>query len=248
MMTALHASPVGPHVAASARYALYFAPAPDTVWHRLGSAWLGRDAYRDLSVSTPGPRAPEPSWLREVTRVPRHYGWHATLKAPFRLAAGTTLADLERELEGYCGAQHAFQLPHMDVRRLGDFLALVPVGTHAPTERIAAECVQRFDRYRAPPSAEEIARRLAGRLDFVERGLLERWGEPFVLERFRFHFTLTGPLSGGDDRLVPALLDHACEHFRDVRRTPLSFDAITLFEQPAPERPFTVRTRVQFGR
>ena len=45
-----------------------------------------------------------------------------------------------------------------------------------------------------PPA--ELARRRAGGLTPRQDELLQRWGYPFVLEEFRFHMSLTGPLSG----------------------------------------------------
>src|SRR3546814_10343953 len=42
---------------------------------------------------------------------------------------------------------------------LDGFLALVPSGPSDALEALAAGCVQRFERFRAPPSALELARR-----------------------------------------------------------------------------------------
>ena len=51
-----------------------------------------------------------------------------------------------------------------------------------------------LDGFRAPPPPEELARRRAAGLDAVEEANLRRWGYPYVLDRFRFHMTLTGPV------------------------------------------------------
>ena len=58
---------------------------------------------------------------------------------------------------------------------------------------LAGVCVIGLDRFRAPPTPEEIARR-GPRPDPVARAHLARWGYPWVLDRFRFHMTLTGAL------------------------------------------------------
>ncbi|TXN22669.1 DUF1045 domain-containing protein, partial [Methylobacterium sp. WL19] len=69
-----------------ARYALYFTPAPSSALAAFGDAILGA-----------GP-APGPDALRAIlaanTAEPRVYGFHATLKAPMRLAPDATEADL----------------------------------------------------------------------------------------------------------------------------------------------------------
>ena len=70
----------------SARYALYLAPPADSELWRFGSRVIGRDAASGVDISgfaLEGWSAPD--W-RAATQEPRRYGFHATLKAPFRLA------------------------------------------------------------------------------------------------------------------------------------------------------------------
>ncbi|TVQ39233.1 MAG: hypothetical protein EA356_01915, partial [Geminicoccaceae bacterium] len=71
------------------RQAIYFAPAPTTDLHRFASAWLGRDAYTGEVLSQPLVEGIRAERLHALTASPRRYGFHATLKAPFRLADGT---------------------------------------------------------------------------------------------------------------------------------------------------------------
>ena len=62
------------------RYAVYYAPRPGPFADRAAS-WLGWDAARGATV-------PHPSWpditLDGLTAEPRRYGFHGTLRAPFR--------------------------------------------------------------------------------------------------------------------------------------------------------------------
>ena len=69
-------------VEALARVALYWAPAVDDPLHRLGSAWLGRDAETGASIAQPSIPGLD---LPALTADPRRYGLHATLKPPFHL-------------------------------------------------------------------------------------------------------------------------------------------------------------------
>ena len=62
------------------RYAIYFAPPPGSLFHTLGSRWLGRDAFTGEQLEQPA----EPG-LSAVTGDPRRYGFHATMKPPFAL-------------------------------------------------------------------------------------------------------------------------------------------------------------------
>jgi hypothetical protein len=111
-------------------------------------------------------------------------------------------------------------------------------------EALAAGCVEAFDGFRQPASEEEMARRRATGLSPCQDALLLRWGYPYVMEEFRFHMTLTGPLAEGDlDRAEAVLEDLFAEQFG--RR--LQVCDICLFEQPGPDAPFRVLSRHPFS-
>jgi ribose 1,5-bisphosphokinase len=193
----------------SPRYALYFAPDTGSAWHAFGEAALTGDA--------------------------RRYGFHATLKAPFRLAPGARLEPLLAGLDAWCATLARFPLPVLEPRLLGDFLALVPVESDPRIDAIADACVSRFDGFRAPPDAGELARRMAKPLSARQRELLLRWGYAHVFDEFRFHLSLSGPLPPGPVPAVPAL---------PAER--LLFDAVSVFEEPAPGAPFRRLHRAPF--
>ncbi|MFC7693522.1 hypothetical protein ACFQY5_32275 [Paeniroseomonas aquatica] len=65
--------------APEARLALYWAPGYDDPLHRLGSAWLGRDAESGAPMHQPVLPGLD---IAELTADPRGYGLHATLKPP----------------------------------------------------------------------------------------------------------------------------------------------------------------------
>src|SRR4051794_35350477 len=69
----------------AARYAIFYAPAPDDALWRFGCMVLGYDAAsgRDVAPIVPPGFTPE-RWAQAVAD-PRRYGFHATLKAPFVL-------------------------------------------------------------------------------------------------------------------------------------------------------------------
>jgi hypothetical protein len=74
------------------RYAIYYAPAPDTRLWRFGSHVMGYDAATGLERSgfALGEHSDE-DWA-SITAHPRVYGFHATLKAPFHLGDGDEIA------------------------------------------------------------------------------------------------------------------------------------------------------------
>lgn len=229
----------------TARYALYLSPAPDSAWGRFGSAWLGRCADGSAVEPLVSPM-PDHALLRRWTAAPRRYGFHATLKAPFRLASGRTVEELTRAVERQCTGLAAFRVPALGVTLMNGFLALVPDAPDVRLSRLAATCVQELDAFRAPPDAAETARRLRLPLDARGLELLERWGYPHVLERFRPHFTLTDDLSA--DPVTAGWLTHVAAS-EIAARAPgsLPVDAIAIVEEPDEGADFRVLRRVRFG-
>lgn len=175
------------------RYAIYYVPdaAP---WADFAAAWLGWDALDGRKLDHPDlPGLPLP--VEQVTQTPRRYGLHATIKPPFRLAENATAAALHRATDALCSDLAPVRADRLRIARLGRFLALLSVGEHDPLAELAADVVAGLDAFRAPPDAAELARRRAARLDAEQDRLLLRWGYPNVMQRFRFHITLTGRLS-----------------------------------------------------
>lgn len=172
-----------------ARFAIYYLP-PEGALADFGAGWLGWDcvAGRDsIPPHVPG--------LDDVTMTPRKYGFHGTLKPPFRLAEGTDAEGLRQAVAQMAQVCPAAQSDALTLTALGRFLALTPVGDTSGIARVAATCVEALDVFRAPPDEAELERRRKARLSDRQEALLQRWGYPYVMEEFRFHMTLTGRLS-----------------------------------------------------
>jgi putative phosphonate metabolism protein len=227
----------------TARHALYWAPPAGSILTRLGEAWLGHSA----EGRTPDPRAAVPGFagdeLTVITAEPRRYGLHATLKPPFRLAEGRSEAALEAALAAFCRTRPVIVAPPLRLKRIGNFLALVP-GERAPEiGALAAACVEAFDGFRAAPAAGELARRRAARLTPAQEANLTRWGYPYVMDEFRFHVTLTGAITREQaERLEPFL----ASLFAPAMAMPLEIGEISLFDEPAPGAPFRLVRRQPF--
>jgi len=227
-----------------ARYAVYFAPAEDSALNRLASRWLGRCAYTGTRYPPTGVGEITPAAQEEITAEPRRYGFHATLKPPFRLPQGRTATELLTAVESFAAARPRIILPGLRVARLGRFLALVPERASPELEALAADCVVTFDRFRAPPGEAELARRRSRDLTRRQEELLLAWGYPYVMEEFRFHMTLTGPLAPETgESVLPALQ----ETFDPVCGTSFVLDALTVFGQFDPAGDFRVVARYPLG-
>ena len=219
------------------RHAIYFAPPPGTLFHTLGSRWLGRDAFTGEALEQP-----TVAGLPAITGEPRRYGFHATLKPPFALRDTLRPEALLRAVAALATEEQCFRVS-LKVALLDRFLALVPRGPSAALHRIADRVVRELDGFRRPPSAEELARRRSAGLSARQEQHLNDWGYPYVLEDFRFHMTLT-------ERLPPAEVERfeaaAVEHFAPVLAAPVLIDGLALFEEPAPGVAFVATRHFPF--
>jgi putative phosphonate metabolism protein len=212
-------------MASHPRYAIYHAPAPDSVLHRFGSTMLGYDAASGDDLRFPDGVTPD--W-RELTQDPRKYGFHATLKAPISLADGKDEAGLIAACAAFAGRARRIPVIEPVVDAISGFIAVIPARRSEELQQLAADCVTAFDGFRAPLTAEDRARRNPAKLTARQCEHLDRWGYPYVMEEFRFHMTLTGRLN--DERRGP-IVAWLRERFAATGLAMLAIDRIALFKQ-----------------
>ena len=220
------------------RYAIYYCPRPETPWWARGSQWLGRCAASQRAVQVPPVEGLTEQTYLQLTNDPRRYGWHATLKAPFTLATGHTEQDLRGAVHALAAGFNAFDLPVLQVRDLGHFLALVPQDASAPLDAIARACVTQLHPFAAPLSDTELARRRKSKLRPQEDAMLVQWGYPFVLDTFQFHCSLTGNLHILSAAQSQAVVAAANDWFADLAAP--RFDSLALVAEPSPGADFVV--------
>lgn len=219
------------------RAAIYYAPELDDPLHAAASAWLGRDAVSGEALAQPD--LPE---VAAITADPRGYGFHATLKPPFRLATSyeALLADTRR----WAATQAPFALPPLSVQDLKGFLALREAEPCPPLHALADSAVEALDAHRAPPTEEELARRRKAKLSAAHEALLARWGYPYVMGEWQFHMTLTRRLTPEErDTYRPA----AEAYFADIAGVPRKVGTVCVFTQAAPGAPFLIGERIRLG-
>lgn len=214
----------------SPRYALYFAPDPSSPLWRFGSSVIGYDAASGELVEpwVQPDLAQSRSWS-DLTEEPRRYGFHATLKAPFRLARGTDEAELIAAMHRFASVTHTVSIDGLSPQMIGPFIALTPFGDETHLNALASRIVKEFDMFRAPLSDADIARRLKSPLTPRQHAYLMQFGYPHVHEEFRFHMTLTGPLHEEEREVALAHLKSAFA--REVPEPVTTIDRICLFRQ-----------------
>lgn len=221
------------------RWALYWTPPSDHPLAEAGSAWLGRDATQA------GPPWPPPA--RAGVATPWRYGFHATLKPPMRLREGQDADGLIAAAEAVAAAHAPFAMPALEVGWHDDFLALKPLAPLQPTHplrKLADALMRQLDPWRAAPTAAELAKRHQSRLDAEQQALLERWGYPHVLARWRFHLTLSESCQAMDDAAREAFADAARAHFATALAAPLRCTDVALFVEPQAGEPLQMLRRL----
>jgi hypothetical protein len=212
------------------RYAVYYAPRAGEFATR-AAAWLGWDAV--ASTPLPQPELPAIPFPAVLTAEARRYGFHGTLRSPFRLAAGVTPEDAARTVAGLAARLAPVRCDGLVLENLQGFLALTPAGCEAALLDLGAAVVEATNPLRAALTEAEIARRKPECLTSRQRELLALWGYPYVMEEFRFHLTLTDRLPEGDVAPVKAAL---AGHFEPVLPRPFLIEDLCLFGEDAKGR------------
>lgn len=228
----------------SPRYAIYYTPAPEHPLTVAARAWLGRDCFAGGSLRVHvEPAAADP--VRDtLIAAPRRYGFHATLKAPFRQRPECSVEGLERALRTFVAAWLPCPIGPLKIGLIGGFFALIPVSSIPTLRSFASHIVEEFDRFRAPLSQDELQRRLRSPLEDIESTHLVRWGYPYVFDRFRFHMTLTDCVPA--DRR-PGVREEVDAIFAPLLFEDYTIDALSLFVQEHSSADFVVRSQFALG-
>jgi putative phosphonate metabolism protein len=219
------------------RIALYYAPGTDDPLHERATAWLGRDAASGAVVTQKSVNDVE---IAEITADQRGYGFHATLKPPFRVQG-----DLKAALQAardFAARTAAFALPPLQITDLDGFLALREATPCPALQALADGAVTALDAHRAPATEAEIARRKPENLSPRQREYLEAWGYPYVFAEWRFHMTLTRRLTPDEKAIILPTLTEA---LGDAPAASRSVTDICIFVQVAPGAPFTILERLK---
>lgn len=199
----------------TARYAIYFAPARDSLLWQRAQAWLAQPDLETLTVSA------------------RRYGFHATIKAPMTLALD--LAEVDAALSAFADEAAPVVLDGLAPRLLDGFLALTTAPQPEALTDFAANVVDAFEPFRAPPSESEIARRLKAPLTARQIELVQQYGYPYVLDQFLFHMTLTDRLP---EDVRASIVARATDWFAEALAEPVLLDRLVVFEEAEPGAAF----------
>jgi len=225
-------------LAPAPRFAIYFVPAPETALYRFGAAILGHDCYSGERLAHSADLGMSEAEWEELTREPRTYGFHATLKAPFRLRPEFDQTDLTAAMRRLAASPRPIPTIEPVVDLIAGFVAIVPRAPTPQVQELADDCVISLDHFRLPTTPQERERRLAAGLSARETANLDRFGYPYVGDEFRFHMTLTGRIAPRRQREIHALLKDAFD--RTVGSAALPVDRLAVLRQDDPAARFRV--------
>ncbi len=228
------------------RYAVYFAPEPDSELDAFGSSWLGRnmdgvDAKEVAIIS-----GLDESRRQELTESPRRYGFHGTLKPPFELNPSTTIDALLRTAHIFARGLSPVEIPPLELAVIGKFIALTPTSQSAELEKLSAACVRAFEAFRSPLTTEQLKNYRSNKLTVHQEQMLEHWGYPYVMEEFRFHMSLTDRIDDAEER--EKIFSALKSLVKPVLGKPIAAKHITVFGQSGRDQPMVAIERIPFGK
>ena len=218
------------------RYAIYFSPRREEPLAEFGRRWFGFDT--ETREPTPQERRwPIPTGF---LRTPRRYGFHATLKAPFRLREGRTERALLEAVEALAAENPPLELGLLVPKELGSFLTLQQSMPNGEVDDLAFAIVRDLDPFRQPLTEEEQDRIFGKGITRQQKANVFTWGYPYVGDDYIFHLTLTSILAPHEIEPWKAkVVEWGMEYLAE----PVMLRDLCVFAQASAEEPFRLIAR-----
>lgn len=223
----------------SERFALYFTPASSSLLYQIASNWLQYDAYKgnslesSISKNKPLNDGGYENYIQNASK----YGFHATLKPPFRLKENHTQEQLIQEVSNFCKNNQAIACGKLQLTTLGSFIALVLEKPCPQLNKLAQQYVETFEPFRAELNKQELKKRNPEELTKRQQVLFKQWGYPYVDDEYRFHLTLTDSMS---TEQLPVVKKHLQELLSPALDSGLRVDTVHLFYQENSKSRFKI--------
>jgi len=220
------------------RYAIYYAPLENSELDIFGKCWLGWDPYKGSQTNKSDfSKLPDFEKFSKFVVAPKQYGFHGTIKAPFRLKDGFTYNDLENQVGEISKQIHSFYLDQLIIKKLGNFIGLIPTN-NLKVNAVSNKFVKELDYLRDELSESEIKKRKPHKLTSNQKQLLFKWGYPYVFNEFKFHLTLTSKLNNVEIDDVFKSLQNI---LKQVNLNKISFNNICIFGQKSDEKFYFIK-------
>ena len=179
------------------RVAIYFLPKKNSSLENFGKNLLGRDINKKKKISLTRRQKyfinrgfTYFDELKDYCEQPAKYGFHATLKAPFRLKRNVKTKNFY-DVISHIAAQHSrFKIKGLKIVYSKKFTFITSRKPNKLLINLENDLVKHLDTFRAELNKTEIKKRNPDSLTFKQNKYLKEWGYPFVLDQFKFHMTL----------------------------------------------------------
>ena len=220
------------------RYAIYYVPSENSELDLFGKCWLGWDPYKGVET-TKSDLSKLPSFKKfsSLVLTPKQYGFHGTIKAPFRLKNEYTYNDLENKVREISKQIHSFYFDQLIIKKLGNFIGLIPTN-NLKINAVSNKFVEELDYLRDELSESEIKKRKPHKLTSNQKQMLFKWGYPYVFDEFKFHLTLTSKLNVVE---IDDVLRSLQNILKQVNLNKISFNNICIFGQKSDEKFYFVQ-------
>lgn len=219
------------------KYAVYWVPKRSDALARFGASWTGWCAENG-ERRTRGVFGNVSFGIAAVTRHGRRHGFHAVIKAPFRLGADRSLFTLEHALGTLVEECASFQLPRLRLAVVNECVALVPSqrspALHDLTVRIG-DALARIDVAPDAP-AEAVTLNADGARD---AGPVVRFP---TAAGHRFQMPLTDPIGTA---LALDVMEQLQPMLEPILQQPRQLQDIALMGDPGEDRPLRVLQRYE---
>jgi len=179
------------------RVAIYFLPKKNSSLENFGKNLLGRDINKKKKISLTRRQKyfinrgfTYFDELKDYCEQPAKYGFHATLKAPFRLKRNVKTKNFY-DVISHIAAQHSrFKIKGLKIVYSKKFTFITSRKPNKLLINLENDLVKHLDTFRAELNKTEIKKRIPDSLTFKQNKYLKEWGYPFVFDQFKFHMTL----------------------------------------------------------
>ncbi len=220
------------------RYAIYYVPSENSELDLFGKCWLGWDPYKgEETTKSDLSKLPSFKKFSSLVLTPKQYGFHGTIKAPFKLKNEYTYNDLENKVREISKQIHSFYFDQLIIEKLGNFIGLIPTN-NLKVNAVSNKFVEELDYLRDELSESEIKKRKPHKLTSNQKQMLFKWGYPYVFDEFKFHLTLTSKLNVVEIDDVFRSLQNI---LKQVNLNKISFNNICIFGQKSDEKFYFVQ-------
>ena len=179
------------------RVAIYFLPKKNSSLENFGKNLLGRDINKKKKISLTRRQKyfinrgfTYFDELKDYCEQPAKYGFHATLKAPFRLKRNVKTKNFY-DVISHIATQHSrFKIKGLKIVYSKKFTFITSRKPNKLLINLESDLVKHLDTFRAELNKTEIKKRIPDSLTFKQNKYLKEWGYPFVFDQFKFHMTL----------------------------------------------------------